>query len=123
MDSINEILKLLQKHWHSKFGLFLSLILSFIITFTFLSQFAFSESYLFVIYSVTFICVILFWFYGNTIPRVTENKVGFVISIATYGDKEKSKIKEDFIITLTQLIKSGRAGKSFEDVQRYHTKN
>jgi hypothetical protein len=55
----------------------------------------------------------LAWRLSNRLPRTKKGKVGFVISIAADAASDPSKIRDDFALTLHELLKGGESGRSF----------
>ena len=57
--------------------------------------------------------VSLIWWISRRPPKTPKNKVGFLVGIACDRDDESKKLREDFVIPLRQLIKSGKTGSAF----------
>jgi hypothetical protein len=108
------LVKLARDNWHKPSGLIFSLILSFSISFAFISQFTISELVKIILYIIVFLTIIFFWFKNRRIRKRKKNKVGFVISIETFEEKEESKIKQDFIDTIKKIIVNGKVGSTFD---------
>lgn len=59
------------------------------------------------------VLIAIFWWISTRPPKTPENKIGFLVSITCGSDVESEKLKEDFLIPLKRLIKSGDAGNFF----------
>ena len=57
--------------------------------------------------------LIALWYYSRRIPRIPKDKVGFIVSHVCSDDSESHKLREDFIVPLRQLVRSGRTGSIF----------
>lgn len=111
---MNDLIKLAKDNWHKTSGLVFSQILAFSISFALLSSFTIDDLIRIVIYVVVFLIVLFFWYKNRTVRKRKKNKVGFVISIATFDEVEESKIKQDFIDSINTLLLQGRTGSSFD---------
>lgn len=124
--TIDEINRLLNKYWHERTGLVLLLIISLSIEVPILFKLFPSPWIPLIIVAMTIIVIFLGWFISTTIPPKTpKGKVGFLLSLNCSDDKESEKIREDFIIPLRQLVKSGELGKYFHfiDLPQHLSKN
>ena len=63
---------------------------------------------------VTFLncIVVLIWWLSARAPKTPEGKIGFLVSVIAADDAESQRLKEDFLVPLQRLIKSGNAGKA-----------
>lgn len=113
IESLDKVVFFLKEHWYSKQGIVAAEIFSLILLITFFNWLGLSK--LVSLTLIPFILVFLFcyWFFSIRPPKTPKNKVGFLISIASSNEDDAKKVKEDLIVPLMQLIKSGKAGKSF----------
>jgi tetratricopeptide (TPR) repeat protein len=68
-------------------------------------------------YFVVFVIPIIIWLLSKRLQKTKEGKVGILICISSSDEGERSKIKEDFVRTLNDLLKAGPIGKSFQLLQ------
>lgn len=89
-------------------------ILSFgIIFFIYITKndFNFSQV-LILLFSLNFV-IFTIWYIYSRLPKTKRNKAGFVVALYCEDEKERLKIKNDFIDTLHSLVKNGIFGKYF----------
>lgn len=53
------------------------------------------------------------WLWTRRPPRTKRDRIGFLVSIIAFDDKEGQKLREDFVLPLQRLIKSSKAGYGF----------
>ena len=107
-------LEFAQKHWHQPAALVAILfvvlpLLTAIMVFMKVNPIIGGVTYIIVV-----LLVILGWWWSNRLPRTAKRKVGFIISISAGEEAERTKIKEDFTITLHELLKHGASGHNFQ---------
>jgi tetratricopeptide (TPR) repeat protein len=120
MGSINEtvdVLFRLLEHWYNPSGLVVSLIATVIIEISFLASTKVPLWLWPIAIVITLLLISVSWFYSNHPPRVHKNKIGFLVCIACADDAESEKVREDFVIPLRRLIKSGKAGRLFHFIE------
>lgn len=109
---IEGIFRLLEG-WYSRKGLLVSLIVAFVSEMSFLSSQKVSWWLSVPIITFSLIAIYICWWSSNRPARTPKNKIGFVVCISCAADDEGAKIREDFVIPLRQLIKSGKTGRLF----------
>lgn len=117
-DNPIEIVRFLEKHWYEKSGLVAALIFTTIVEGTLLSKGGASGKETFLVFVVSWIAIVTaWWFTALRIPKTPKDMVGFLVSIECPDDKESEKLREDFVVPLRQLIKSGKVGGDFHFIQ------
>ncbi|HEY8098367.1 MAG TPA: hypothetical protein VIE91_01160 [Methylophilaceae bacterium] len=103
----------LKRNWYSKEGIVVAEIFSLtaLICLTQMLSLGGLASAIFVFSFMVILFV--FWLLSLQPPKTPKNKVGFLISIASSDEDDAKRVKEDLVIPLMQLVKSGAAGKSF----------
>lgn len=112
--SLQDTVQFLEEHWYKKTGLITALIVTLVIVTTLLIA---AEAKGWVLISALILSVLLVcaaWWISSCPKKSAKNKVGFLVSIACDDDSESKKIREDFLIPLRQLIKSGKTGSAFQ---------
>lgn len=111
--NLQDLIQFTEKHWFEKTGLVIALVLTMVVVATLLTT---GQA----VWWVTILVLIIFallvsltWWISRRAPRTPRNKVGFLVGIACDGDEEGKKLREDFLIPLRQLIKSGKTGSAF----------
>lgn len=113
-DSI-KFLELLQKYWHKHLGLLIAEIIGITLITTILATISSTNILSNIIsYAIVTLGILFLWLYSNRCPKTKKGKVGFAICINCSNEEEREKIREDFIITLKNLIKRGKIGETFE---------
>jgi hypothetical protein len=108
-----DYLLLIKKYWHETVGLVAANLLAVSVE---ISLFIIIKTPSWIDIAVllmTVVIISLTWSISRRPPKTQKNKLGFLVSIACSDDIESQKIKEDFIIPLRQLVRSGAAGKHF----------
>ena len=103
-----------RKHWPTHFGLLLAEIFIVTLITSVIAVVSPTPIVAVILYATGIIIAFLLWKISNRIQKTKKDKVGFVISISTDGQEEQKKIKEDFILTLHELLKAGTSGQSFQ---------
>jgi len=111
--SLEEIARLLEKYWYKKVGLLISILFALVVEASILSSFGVSALVFVVILFLTIVVIILVWYVSSRPPKSPKNKIGFLVSLACEDDAESVQVREDFIIPLRQLMKSGETGGMF----------
>jgi len=113
MKNINEFVNFIESKWFDKTGLIAALLLTLIseLSFVLASDIYWLIGLVLIIFSLSLIFGI--WVWTRLPPKTPNDKVGFLVSITTSDDQESLRLKEDFLVPLRQLIKSGRTGNSF----------
>lgn len=115
--NIEEIARLLEKYWYKKTGLSIAVISAIFIEGPMLGSFNAPAVVVVPTFLVTIAVIIFVWYVTKRPPKTPKDKIGFLISIACENDKESQQVREDFIIPLRQLVKSGEAGKAFHFIE------
>jgi hypothetical protein len=63
------------------------------------------------------VATVLFWLFGQRIPRVPNSRVGIVIAIVTDDEAHARQIRADFVDTLRQLLRSEAHKRAFSLVE------
>lgn len=113
-----EIARFLETRWYEKSGLATTLAFTTIVEGTLLSTGGASWKETTLVLVVSWIAVVTaWWFTAKRIPKTPKGMVGFLVSIECTDDKESEKLREDFVVPLRQLIKSGKTGGDFHFIQ------
>lgn len=116
-SSSNDLVAFFQEHWYEKHGLVIALITSVPAIEGALVA-ASAPWWLNVSVAALAVVSISFaWWVTTRPPRTPKDKVGFLVSISCGDDAESEKLREDFIVPLHKLIKSGGAGSAFHFMQ------
>ncbi len=113
----NTLLGLAQRYWHKPIGAFISVLVTMLIVKQLVGSVELSGILHIVIYLLSTVFVLVVWFFMNKIPRNSTGKVGFVACIKCSDEKYRDKIKEDFIVTLRDIVKRGELGKTFNFIE------
>lgn len=103
-----------RKHWPTHFGLLLAEIFIVTLITSVIAVVSATPIVAVILYATGIIIAFLVWKISNRIQKTKKEKIGFVISISTDGQEEQKKIKEDFILTLHELLKTGPSGQSLQ---------
>lgn len=114
LPDVSTIIPALRRHWHYPSGLVASAIVVLGLEISFfavtkpspLASALVTAGTLFLIYAV--------WAYSRRPPRARKNKVGFGVSLWCDDESAARRVRQDFVLTLRRLIKSGKTGKSFQ---------
>lgn len=114
LKHLKDLPELLQKYWYRPVGLLIAEIvgislITIIITNT--SKHIILNA---ILHAITTLGILFVWLYTRKCPKTEKGKVGFAICINCSNEQEREKIREDFIITLQNLIKRGNIGKTFQ---------
>jgi hypothetical protein len=115
MPSLNDIADFVEKTWYDKKGLVIALLVA---TPTVIALFPVGN----IAYAVG-VCLlintllILIWLRTQAIPKSPKDKLGFLVCLSCTNDSEAKKIREDFIVPLRQLVKSGQTGNTFHFIE------
>lgn len=113
LDKLQDLVQFVEKNWFEKTGLITALIG---ISLTEASLLIAGKAPWWVAIIVLFLSVALvfvIWVISRRLPKTPINKVGFLVSISCDDDAEGKKLREDFLVPLRNLIKSGKAGGAF----------
>ena len=113
MENLDKAVYFLKTHWYSKNGLCVALIFSLITLATIANLLMIDKltaAGLIIFFLLAEFCC---WVFSMKPPKTPKNKIGFLLSIASSNETEEKKVKEDFVVPLKQLVKTGNAGKSF----------
>lgn len=55
----------------------------------------------------------LVWWVSRKAPKTPKGRIGFLVSVTASDDAESQRLREDFLVPLQKLIKSGNTGKAF----------
>jgi len=116
--SLKELVEVLETHWTRPMGLVivLILILACIEIPILIASNASSLIWLITLLASSAIIYIV-WRWNRRIPKVKQGKVGFLISLSYETKEEEKIIRNDFILTLRKLIKSGTLGNKFQFIE------
>lgn len=111
--NIDEFRTYIEQYWFTKKGIVFAELVVVITLLPVLSSFGVSLLYSLIFCAIAGIFVLVLWILSIRPPKAPKNKVGFLVSIACSNDSDELKVKEDFVIPLRRLVKSGQAGSSF----------
>jgi len=115
--TIEDLIRLIEKHWVKKSGLIVSLILAVLVEAILLIA---AESSFWISIGVVFatvLAIVSTWFISKKPPKTPKGKIGFLVSIAYTENEDSKKVREDFVIPLRQLVKSGKIGNVFHFIE------
>lgn len=115
--NLAELVQLVKKHWFEKSGLIITTILAWAIETPFLLNSQLALIYVLLTFAITALFVFIGWLVSHKTPITPKNKIGFVVSIGCADDDESERLREDFVIPLRQLVKSGKTGKAFHFIE------
>jgi len=117
LDKANGIVKFFEDKWFEKVGLVASILTVTIIEVSLLFKCNSPWWVALTIILITIAFIFVSWWLCQQPPKTPKEKIGFLVSIASSNDTEGEKLREDFIIPLRQLVKSGKAGKAFHFIE------
>jgi tetratricopeptide (TPR) repeat protein len=104
-------------HWHTSYALLIAEILFLGLATPILVVLNPSFTSKLITYLLGCTITSIIWWYTNRLPKTKRGKLGFVISISTGDERERKKIREDFVITLHELLRGGATGESFQLIE------
>ena len=113
----NDFVQFLEKHWFERTGLAVGLIFTTIIAASFLIQGEAKWGITISVLALLNLIIYIAWWFSRQPPKTPKNKVGFLISVSCVDDAESKTLREDFLIPLRQLMKSGRTGSVFHFIE------
>lgn len=113
MEDLDKAIYFLKTHWYSKNGLIVALIFSLFTLATIANLLELEKLLASGLIVILLLAVFCYWVFSMKPPKTPKNKIGFLISIATSNEDDAKKVKEDLVVPLKQLVKTGKAGKSF----------
>ncbi len=113
MENLDKAVYFLKTHWYSKNGLVVALIFSLVTLATIANSLGLDKLIASVLIVLLLIALFCYWLFSMRPPKTPKNKIGFLISIATSNEDDAKKVKEDLVVPLKQLVKTGKTGKSF----------
>ncbi len=111
--SLHNINQFLETHWFKKTGLVAALVVAISAELLWLAKVGAPWWSTLPIALISAVIITLVWWRSKQPPKTRKDKIGFLISIACSDDVEAQKLREDFVIPLRKLIKSGRTGDVF----------
>lgn len=115
-SDVNTIINTLKKHWPHRIGLVAAWIVILgleIPLFTVIKP-KLDFITLILIIAATLLLASGAWWCSRKPPKTRKGKVGFALSLWCDDEDEAKRVREDFILTLRRLIKSGRTGRLFQ---------
>lgn len=116
MEYALKLLSEIPKYWHTWFGLLLAECCLFPFAW-FLKEFSVSSWFNFILSLVLAIIIFVVWHLTNRTPKTHRDKIGFVVSIYCADKQSQNTIRDDFVLTLKRLIKSGSNGEHFQFIE------
>ena len=113
LKKIQEHIKFIEKYWYEKVGLAAILISVFVLEVSGLAKYKVDLKFSIAIIVASWIIVCIIWVWSRQPSKTPKSKVGFLVCIYSSDGEEGDRLREDFIIPLRQLVKSGKAGKAF----------
>lgn len=112
-NQLQSIAQFLESYWFKKTGLLASIFVVISGELVWLSNIGAAWWVVLAITLGSTSVIALSWWRSRQPPRTKKDKIGFLISVACSDDQEARKLREDFVIPLRKLIKSGRTGNAF----------
>ena len=112
--SLNHFILLAHKYWLKPLGLIISCIISILLVTAICAVIKPNKYVIVSLYLLPCLIIVFSWFYSRRYPKTKKYKIGFVVSITCSSEEDRIKIREDLIISLKELLKRGRTGKSFQ---------
>lgn len=116
-SSLHDIAQFLETQWFKKAGLIASIIAAVSGELVWLANVNAAWWVTLTITLGTALIITLSWLGSRRPTRTKKDKIGFLVSIACSDDLEAKKLREDFVIPLRNLIKSGRTGGAFHFIE------
>jgi len=116
-SSLHAIAQFLETQWFKKAGLIASIIVAVSGELIWLANVNAAWWVTLTITLGTALIITLSWLGSRRPTRTKKDKIGFLVSIACSDDLEAKKLREDFVIPLRSLIKSGRTGGAFHFIE------
>jgi tetratricopeptide (TPR) repeat protein len=110
--SVEDLTRLFQKYWFEKTGLLVSLILAGALESSFLVASGTPLWPSITLLLITVLLIVVAWLISRRAPRTPRDKIGFLVSIGCTDDKESEQVREDFVIPLRRLVRSGTVGRN-----------
>jgi tetratricopeptide (TPR) repeat protein len=111
--SFDQFLTFIQKQWFERSGLAIALSVTLFVIQGMLVAASAPWWLNISIAAITLTLISIFWWFSTRPPKTPKDKIGFLVSITCGSDAESEKLKEDFLIPLKRLIKSGGVGSYF----------
>jgi tetratricopeptide (TPR) repeat protein len=111
---VSTIIPALRKNWYHPIGLAASCIVGVAIEVPLLAVAKPSSLSSFLIVLVTLCIILALWLYSRKLPKTAKKRVGFAVSLWCDDEIAARRVREDFVLTLRRLIKSGMTAGSFQ---------
>jgi hypothetical protein len=120
--NLEDLTHFVNKHWFTRTGLVVGLLAISVAGLPLLVAAKASIVIGSAIWLITVVMLLAIWCFSRRIPRTPKKKVGFLVSINCSDDNESKRLKEDFIVPLRQLVKSGATGSlvHFIELPQHH---
>jgi tetratricopeptide (TPR) repeat protein len=111
--SLKEIAEFSAKKWYETSGLVIAIVVCTVVAEGLLV--AGSAAWWLNLTAITVLNALvgLIWWLSTRPPKTPQGKIGFLVSVTSADDAESQRLKEDFLVPLQRLIKSGNTGKAF----------
>jgi hypothetical protein len=112
-EDLTKLLSKARQHWHTCYGLVVAQVIGLLVTLAIVAVLPLPGYAELLVPSVAGVSIFCAWGLSRRLPRTKRGKVGFVISIAPGSGADPSTVRDDFVLTLQELVKSGQSGGSF----------
>lgn len=113
-DCIDRFIPILTKGWRQPSGLLTAILLAIVLETAFISATKLSLVVAVLVIVGTSAAILVAWLCARRLPKTRKGKVGFAVSLWCSDEEAACKVREDFVLSLQRLIKSGRTGRSFQ---------
>ena len=125
LSNLSDIIKFLEVQWYRKSGLAATSIAAIPALIALAISAKISLLATVILCTSIELLLVIVWLYSRRIPKTPKGKIGFIISLSCSDDSESQKLREDFILPLCQLIRSGKTGSviNFIDLPKHIADN
>lgn len=116
-DNIEKLVPILTKGWRRPSGLLTALLVAITPCAIIISATKPDFSVAVFIFLIPSLAILVGWLWARRVPKTKNGKVGFAISLWCSDEEAACKVREDFVLSLQRLIKSGRTGRSFQFIE------
>jgi hypothetical protein len=117
LAELPKLIETARQQWQSWSGLVLAEVIGIAVTLALGAEVSAPPYAMLVLSSVVMAGVGAAWGVPRRLPRTRNGKVGFVISIAAGSGTDPSRIREDFVVTLHELVTRGASGQWFQVIE------
>lgn len=114
LSDIEKVISILKKGWTQPHGLLAAILVSFVAEIALITATSPSPKADTLIILIPSLTIYIAWLWTRRLPKRKKGKVGFAVSLWCSDEEAACKVREDFVLSLQKLIKSGRTGSSFQ---------